>query len=127
MNSTEKGLMWPLALFSVATLGGCLVSLFGLPPEIQINIPLGLALLVCALLSGFILYYPRIWLTVKVPNLATYLENIRNNETQIFDSLDQVTVRLNEVSQRLETIDQTLAALDRAQNAGPENNLGGSG
>jgi hypothetical protein len=75
VGNETRGLIWPLALVFLLTLCGGFVGLFA-PWLFGNDKTVALWLLLAALVSGGVLYFPRLWLIVKAPDFATVATNI---------------------------------------------------
>ncbi len=122
-----SGLTWPLRLFFVATLAGSFIAYFGgeMPTKPMPNV--GFWLLIAAIASAVILFFPKLLLYVRAPDVerastdlkaaTADVSNLSENFKNLADGYKQLSDQMKVIANAAaapQSIDNRLAALETA-------------
>jgi hypothetical protein len=119
MGDDRRGLLWPLAVLFLLTACGAFIGfMWPLLGGATFDKQVACLLLIVALLSGGLLYVPRIWLAVQVPtridSICTALRGAQDNQ----DKFGEIKTAIDQLSKDITALSQQVINLNARFNPG---------
>jgi len=113
MGDDRRGLLWPLAFLFLLTVCGAFIGFaWPLLGGATFDSPVAWLLLIVALLSGFVLYFPRLWLAQKLPTILDLSQRIGSIYTALH-GVQGKEDKLGEIKTAIDQLSEDTAALSR--------------